>query len=119
MEFVNAQMLEACRDTHAASLPGTAVIWRPTFAVDAIGGGSTSWANVGTVDARLAPMGAVERSIGLRWATVGDWVVTLDFDADVRQIDRIVMQGKTLEVRGIPKDRTWEICRRAICVEAI
>lgn len=119
MEFVQAALLAVCRTTLEASLPDSAVIWHPTVSIDSSGGGSTAWANTGTVPARLAPSAALERALGLRWTALGDWVVTLAHDAPVVETDRLVIAGKTLDVKGIPTAWTWEICRRAVCSDTL
>jgi head-tail adaptor len=99
-----------------AHLAGTAVIQRATSVSDAGGGGSVTWANVGTVVARFAPVvsasTADEDVEGGRMTPDIDAVITVPAGTDVRTSDRIVSQSRTYEVTTVRTPQTWEINRR-------
>jgi head-tail adaptor len=104
--------MQAVGDAHLA---GTAVIQRATAVSDAGGGGSLTWANVGTVSARFAPVistGTTNEDVqGGRMTAEVDSIVTVPAGTDVRVTDRLV-SGGTFEVTNVRSPQTWEINRR-------
>jgi hypothetical protein len=104
--------MQAVGDAHLA---GTAVIQRATSVSDAGGGGSVSWANVGTVSARFAPVistGTTNEDVeGGRMTADIDAIATVPAGTDVRVTDRLV-SGGTFNVTNVRTPLTWEVNRR-------
>lgn len=106
------------RATLDLSLPGTAIIVRPSGSSDGMGGVTDAWAAAGTVSARLSPSGSGSDQIaGGQVINEAPWTVTVPASTDVRTTDRITISGQTLEVVAITSPRSYETCLRAACVE--
>jgi head-tail adaptor len=109
--------MQAVGDAHLA---GTAVIQRATAVSDSGGGGSISWANVGTVSARFAPVvsqsSANEDVEGGRMTADVDEILTVPAHTDIRTEDRIV-SGGTFAVTNVRAPQTWEVNRRVEVTE--
>lgn len=104
--------------TLTASLPDTVYLSRSTTAADGIGGVTDSWANVGTVSARVSPDNRGSDSIsGGEVTNASPWVVTLPAGTSVLDTDRIVYLGQTFEVLRSSTPRSYEACVRVECVE--
>jgi hypothetical protein len=109
------------RSTAESFLAGTAVIKRKAIASDSGGGGTASWIARGTVSARLAPAPSVRNAepvTGSRITPDANWMVTLPAETTVLREDRILIDGKTLEVAQVP-DRTYEITMPVLASEVI
>ncbi len=105
------------RATLDASLPDSAVIWRPARVPDGQGGGSTSWAEAGTYPARIGPTGGAESVIAAKLTATTTWTVTLPASTDVRPEDEIAIGVRRLKVAAVLAPRTWEVSRRVLCME--
>jgi head-tail adaptor len=102
--------MQAVGDAHLA---GTAVIQRATAVSDAGGGGSLTWANVGTVSARFAPVPTRSEDVeGGRISPDIDSIVTVPAHTDIRTDDRLASGGGTFAVTNIHAPQTWEVNRR-------
>lgn len=112
--MLTAAEITAMRDTIDASLPGTAVISRPTFASDGQGGSTATWAAVGTVIARVSPSTrqGVEPISGGGLSREADWIGTVPDGTDITVRDRLVHGGVTYEVIDTDLTRTWDLCVR-------
>lgn len=119
MTLLTDAEITGMRSTIDDSLPDTATHQTVTETADGMGGHSRAWATVTTYACRLSPMGALERVLGSRWASVGDWVITLTHDAAVEVDDRLLVSGRTFTIKALPVGRSWELSRRAICVEVL
>jgi head-tail adaptor len=109
------ERMQAVGDAHLA---GTAVIQRPTAVSDAGGGGSVTWANVGTVTARFAPLSSSGESIdGERMEPETDAIITIPAGTTIRAEDRIVSESRTYAVTHVRTPQTWEINRRVEVTE--
>jgi head-tail adaptor len=110
--------MQAVGDAHLA---GTAVIQRATAVSDSGGGGSISWANVGTVSARFAPVvsqsSANEDVEGERMTADVDEILTVPAHTDIRTEDRIVSDVRTFAVTNVRAPQTWEVNRRVEVTE--
>lgn len=106
-----AEMRTAAED----ALPGTAVIETRTVSSDGGGGGSVAWSASGTVACRIDPasaqLGQVEQAAGSRLEPREICTVTLPADTEIDEKDRIISNGGTFTVMGVP-ERSWEITRR-------
>jgi head-tail adaptor len=110
--------MQAVGDAHLA---GTAVIQRATAVSDSGGGGSISWANVGTVSARFAPVistGTTNEDVeGGRMTADVDVIATVPAETDVRVTDRLVTDAQILAVTNVRAPQTWEVNRRIEATE--
>lgn len=119
MALVTADDIACLRGELADTLTDLCSISRPTDAADAFGGQMRTWATVATnVACRIAPetRRPVEEAREGRFATIGDYVVTLPAGQDITERDRVVIGGLTYEVIGV-RYRTNELTRRAACVK--
>ncbi|WWT39947.1 head-tail adaptor [Microcystis phage Mae-JY09] len=112
--MLSAADIAGMRDTLDASLPGTAVIHRATYASDNQGGSTATWAAVGTAIARISPSTrqGVEPVSGGGLSAESDWVGTLPDGTDITVRDRLVHGGLTYEVLDTDRARTWDLCVR-------
>jgi head-tail adaptor len=102
--------MQAVGDAHLA---GTAVIQRATAVSDSGGGGSISWANVGTVAARFAPVPTRSEDVeGGRLSPDIDSIVTVPAHTDIRTEDRLTTASRTFAVTNVHDPQTWEVNRR-------
>jgi head-tail adaptor len=102
--------MQAVGDAHLA---GTAVIQRATAVSDSGGGGSISWANVGTVSARFSPVPTRSEDVeGGRLSPDIDLIVTVPAYTDVRTEDRLTTASRTFAVTNVHDPQTWEVNRR-------
>lgn len=116
--MLTASDLTCMRDSVEQTLPGTVTISRATGSSDGMGGQTQAWAAVGTVSARVAPMGSGDEDIlgaVLRGRT--GWMVTLPEGTDVTERDRVVYAGQTFEVLRTSSPMSYETCVRVQCVE--
>ncbi len=108
--------LTGMRSAVEDSLPGTAVIQTRTFVTDSGGGGTTTWANSGTVACRLSPRRpssfGTERDVGLRITEVATFLLTVPQSTTVDTNARVVTQGNTYEVLAMQEPRDWDLCQR-------
>ena len=118
MSLLATAELDALRATVEAHLPDTAVIWRKTWTGDGQGGGTETWAAVGTAACRKSlPNSAREVAMAGRLGEVATWVVSLAHDTDVTAKDRLVIGSSTLEVSGPSGDPSWNLGKRLLTVE--
>lgn len=96
----------------------SASIRRPVVANDGIGGTSRTWSVVGTVKCRMAVNAAGDSAV-LAGQIVerAPWRVTFPALTDIRNTDRLVINGKTLEVVGVAGPSTYETARVVVCTE--
>lgn len=119
MSYLDAGEIALMRDEVATTLPETVVITRAAGASDGMGGSTRTWSPAGTVNARVDPSWRIgdEREQGGRSIGVSNWVVVMAHDVDVQRSDRIVHQGRTLEVTEVRTPQSWELLTRAECVQ--
>lgn len=118
--MLSTQDLTAMRATLDASFPDLATIQRYTSIPDGMGGQDESWGTLtANVACRLSPSGQTrggERPVGAAMAAIADWTITLPRNQDVTAKDRMVISGRTFEVKQVVA-RSWEISRRCYCSE--
>lgn len=121
--MLTAADLAAMRADQAAWLVGTAVVQTRVPTSDGAGGFDETWAASGTVACRVSYL-ASQTSIGggdqVRGAAVRDiapWTVTLPHDADVSSSDRLVVEGRVLQVVAVAAATSIQTAVRCACVE--
>lgn len=96
----------------------TLAVRRPSRLPDGYGGAGTSWAELGTVPARVSRPAPSEREVGEREGVRVTHDVYLDVDADVARGDQLVGDGQTLEVVAVTfpsrKDYLKAECREDV-----
>lgn len=118
MAFLDAGDIALMRDEFVTTLPETVVIQRSAGSSDGMGGSTRAWAPVGTVSARVDPVWrkGEEREFGGRNVGEASWVVVMGHDEDITRADRIVHQGRTLEVVEVRRPQSWLLLTRCECV---
>jgi len=99
-------------------LPDTCTIQAATEGVDALGGGSLSWADTYTaVSCRVAPIRQGQEGVS-SYALQGRsaWVLSVAYDQALTVEDRITYGGDTYEVESVEDDHSNRTLRRAIVV---
>lgn len=119
MAFLSAGDIALMREDVESSLPETVVIQRATYASDGMGGSIPTFAAFGTAAARVDPMrstsGGEVASQG-RETGVSEWVVIMAYNGTVSASDRIVHQGRTLEITEVRTPQSWQLLTRCECV---
>lgn len=113
--MLTASEIAGMRATLDQSLPGTAVIHRPTWTSDGQGGSTAVWAPAGTVIARVSPSTTrqgVEPVSGGGLTSESDWTATFPDGTDIRVTDRVVYGGASFEVIAHDRTRTWDLAVR-------
>lgn len=109
MTLLTAGDIARMRDVLDQSLPDTCVIQGGTIVDDLGGGGSTTWANRGTVDCRLSPMTGSEREVADRLSEDAQWLITVPAETVVDTNSRVVISGTSFEVLARRAPRSWEV----------
>lgn len=115
--LLGAADLEWMGGLQGQALPGSAIIHRGTVTPDGMGGGSVTWAAVGTVAARL--YGQNSRAVaedarnGAQVISVTRWYVTMPTGTLVTAADRLVVSGRLFEVTEVNNDQHWQAAVRA------
>jgi head-tail adaptor len=108
-------------DIEALTMPDTAVITRATYGtVESYGyGGTVTWSAVGTASARVDPVrrdNSRDEDIAGREAGVDYRQLTVPYDANIAQGDKVTVGGRTYDVRTVADDHSLRAVRRAILV---
>jgi head-tail adaptor len=115
---ISAQELTAMRGDLVASMPSTVIISRVTLSSDGMGGQTETWANVGTVAARVSPRGAgLDDIIGGEVINQTPWMVTVPVGTSVTERDRVLYESQTFEVIRTNAPRSFDTCVRLECME--
>lgn len=114
--MLTADEIAAMRATENDALPDTCTIQTRT-ATNTKGSVADSYANTYTgVSCRLGATNykQVEKDIGAALASQTDYTLTLKNDQACSPTDRVVHNGVTYEVVGVPNDKaSWLFARRA------
>lgn len=114
---MNATTLARLRRVADANMNLTATVSRLTVGSDGMGGSTQSWASAGTLSCRrTSELSQAEQQVASRLAIVRPWVVQAPALSDVRETDRLVIGGDTLEVVQVGAS-SWEAVRRVLCRE--
>ena len=104
-----------------STLPDTVIISRSTQTSDGMGGVNDTWANVGTVAARVSPSSnassRVEQIVGGEFLAAIPWVVTMPAGTNVNERDRLIYKTQTFEIHRTDTPRSYPTGVRAFCSE--
>lgn len=122
--MLDADELSSMREVGSESLPDLCSILRATPTPDGRGGTTDVWvAAYSNVPCRMAPTitgsssAATEDNIAGRVAGENVWLLTLEWDQDIKSSDRVLFDGRTFEISYIGADRSWQILKRIGLVE--
>ncbi len=100
-------------------LPGTCTIQVKTEGVDALGGGTASWANTYTAVAcrldPLSPGSEVVRNFALEGEST--YMLLLKYDQAITLENRVFFGGVTYEVRAVMDQHSYVTAKRAVLVK--
>lgn len=118
MSLFSASQIAGFQRLANDSLPETATISRNTPAADGYGGYTDSWATSSTVAARIAErrLRPDEQLIASQIEATVVYTIRLPADTDVRERDRIVINGRTFEIAGVVR-KTWPVMLKVVCTE--
>ncbi|MDP2950168.1 MAG: phage head closure protein [Chloroflexota bacterium] len=101
------------RSQAAVALPDTITIERLTRADDGAGGQTETWTIAyADVPARLSERTGREGIMAARESVEADWVLTLPYDQDITEADRIIHASLTYEVVFVNTGRSYDTVRR-------
>ena len=126
MPLVNSQIVHQnwVAETSAAldrTKPSLATIVRRTFTKAAGGGDTETLQTVATLvpcRIRVAGKRATEKDVADRPADQSRWTVTMPRGTDIVPFDRILVDGRTFDVRSVG-DESYEPEQSALCVEVV
>lgn len=103
---ISDRELCALRTEAEAAMTDTCTVMRPTEARGSAGGITKTYALQGTLKCRVRSgagvgTGAREQVLAARLSGVAIFTVSVPVGSDVRDDDRLVWQGRTLEVHGV------------------
>lgn len=120
MSLLSTAQLERMRGIAEQAFPDIATIQRATTVSDGGGGTTVTWGtHLANVPCRLSPVGGGE--IGLTGARIEDEatsLVTVAWDVDVLESDRLVINGMTYDVQLVRRRGAWALTTRIECKEA-
>lgn len=109
--------LAAVRRYVGVSFSGTAVINRPGWISDGMGGGTATFASVGTVACTISTDGRPQSGIvGYEQSAVVPYSIDMPHDADVATDDRVVSDGVWYEIIGTSANRSQSAYLRITAV---
>lgn len=113
--MLTARELADLRADMVELMPGTAVIERPTETVDNAGIPKQSWAAVGTVICRVDPAYRMDSRgvVADREAARVYFTMTVPWDANIAEGDRVVVSGDTLEIVQLYDIHEMRVSKRA------
>lgn len=116
--MVTAADLAYMRTCADEFLPDTCHVMRISYTPDGVGGRTQTWGTAGTsVPCRVAPSeGANQLGFAQQTDAEMTFIVSLKYNADALIGDRIVTDGRTLDVVGI-SDHSYQVALRLICRE--
>jgi head-tail adaptor len=118
---LTASDLSCVQTAVVSTLPDTVIISRSTQTSDGMGGVNDTWANVGTVAARVSPSssgsGRTEQIVGGEFLAAIPWVVTMPAGTNVNERDRLIYKTQTFEIHRTDTPRSYPTGVRAFCAE--
>lgn len=118
--MISNSELARMRADVAASLTTTATIQTRSLANDGAGNAVETYSGSTTIACRLRfasggkPSYPKQRS-GEQSQPQQLWIVTLPYDANVNETDRLTINGETYEVVTANEERSIEVCKRVFC----
>ena len=101
------------RSQASSALPDIVTIERLTRIDDGAGGQTNRWDQVYTdVPARLAERSGRDGIMAARESVEAAWTLTLPYNQEIAEADRVVHDGLTYEVVWVNKGRSWDTVRR-------
>lgn len=118
LPLTDAELVQM-RQVANVALPGTAIIQSATKASDGQGGYTWTYADSGTVAARLAfeTLRGTEGIVGSRIAETSPWILTLPAATTIGEDSRVVFDSVTYEVVEVLTWSPWEVSRRVRLME--
>lgn len=114
--LLGAADLNWMQDVQERAMPGTAIIQRGSVTADGMGGGSVTWAAVGTVIARLYTQNsrtmAETATEGAQLISTTRWYVTMPVGTQVTAADRLVVGGRRFEILDVNNTQDWKTAVR-------
>jgi SPP1 family predicted phage head-tail adaptor len=100
---MNSRELSEMRAEQEKQMPEVVYIQRLTRTPDGAGGWTETWQTLETTNGRIAPSqrGAGEEVRGGAVKVYGEFIVTLPHDTELRQDDRLQINGTQYEVKAI------------------
>ncbi len=101
-----------------ALLPVTVTISRASESTNDYGEAVKTWATSSTVAGRVDPLGQRERErvVADQEKGLSYYQITVAYDADLRDGDRVIAEGVTYEVKTLHANHSLRATRRAIAV---
>lgn len=94
--------LAKIRDEQNKLMPETVYIQRRTRTPDGTGGWTETWQTAATTNGRFAPVQRMDEMVRGGAVTVyGEYIVTLPYDVDLHQDDRLQLAGTQYDVMAI------------------
>ena len=90
-----------CCDLTSGMLRHKVVIEREVITQDSVGGYSSAWATHKTVYAAIKPTGGSERLHAMRLESNISHKVYLRYTADITPKDRIIYNGREMQIRAV------------------
>jgi head-tail adaptor len=106
--------LEYVKRTSLEALPDIVTIQRSDLEADTSGGATEEWASIyADIPARLAERsGSQESSVAGRESVVSGWTLTVGFDQDILEKDRVLFGTAIYEVVFVNEGRSYSTAKR-------
>lgn len=116
MRTLTANELGRMQDVQEVAMPDTCIVRRRTLTSDDMGGYTEAWADVGEYSCRIVPKAVNdEREQSGKVTARAEWAITLPYNADVRETDRIQHNDVYYEVVQVHDDESWQTALHCVC----
>ncbi len=117
--MLSSGQIMAMRATADCALPDVAIIWRRATVSDGGGGQTEVWNPIATVACRSSPVAGGEGAIrGDRIEDEATQIVTVPALTDVTEVDRLVINSVTYNIKLVRLRGEWAITQRLEVKEA-
>lgn len=110
--MLTADELEWMRETAGEALPSTCIVMGTAWVSDGMGGGTVTWNAVGTVACRLEAQSGDERVSGDRKTVFARYRLTMPYDTEVTEQDKVQVDGVTYRVLFVDTGKSWPVVKR-------
>ncbi|NPV85988.1 MAG: head-tail adaptor protein [Anaerolineae bacterium] len=119
--MLSATEILSMRSGQASALPDVCILMSGSAVTDDTGGRIVTYVSSGSVMGRLSWSGfhPVEKVAAERLGISVPYVVTLPAGTEVNESQRIVINGRTFEVKAVLCGGEWETARRVLCAEVL